>query len=69
MREEWLVYRSEEGARELLRQTVGENALTIRGTRGTLAVPFSDKGAWIGREGCVVGFLKAMLHLRELKIV
>ena len=69
--DEWFVHCSFAGALHFVFEMLGEGNVEINEATGTgrLTVHEDMKGSWIGRNGCVVGFLKNMLDLRDLRII
>jgi len=66
----WFVHCSFAGALKFVFEALGEGNVEIDEDSGTgeLVVPEDMIGSWIGKNGCVAGFLKAMFGLGYIQI-
>lgn len=69
--EKWFVHCSFAGALDFVFKALGEGNVNIdeETRKGKLVVPEGMVGSWIGRQGCVAGFLKAMFGLDYIEVI
>ena len=67
----WFVHCSFAGALEFVFKALGEDSVTIdeESGQGELTVPEEMVGSWIGKLGCVAGFLRAMFGLKQFRVI
>jgi len=69
--EKWMIHCSFAGMLDFLFRTLGEDNISISddGKRLRIVVKLGMKGSWIGRGGCVAGFIKEMMEVDKVYIV